>query len=98
VFLIVLGVWLLTKRRIAADHRYRGLTGPAILITIGGLSLLDNLHGPGWDRTWPVILLVIGVLKLMERSGSGGGPLGGPRLGATPEQPTPEVNSEVKNG
>lgn len=98
VFLIVLGAWLLAKRRIASDYRYRGLTGPAILITIGGLSLLDNMHGPGWDRTWPVILLVIGVLKLMERTGSGSGPVSGPGSAVSPEQPTSEVDSEVKNG
>ena len=98
VFLIALGAWLLAKRRVASDYRYRGLTGPAILITIGALSLLDNLHGPGWDRTWPVILLVIGVLKLMERTGPGSGSASPQGSSASAEQPTSEVNSEVKNG
>jgi TM2 domain-containing membrane protein YozV len=98
VFLIALGAWLLVKRRVASDFRYRGLTGPVILITIGALSLLDNLRGPGWDRTWPVILLVIGLLKLMERTGPGGGSRSGPGSAVPPEQPTSVVNSEVKNG
>ncbi len=102
VFLIALGVWLFAKRRIAPAGRYRSMTGPIVLMTVGVLSLIDNLHGPGWDRTWPVILLVIGLLKLMERSGHLGGPsapLPGPPDSGTsvPQAPT-EVNSEVKNG
>jgi Domain of unknown function (DUF5668) len=78
-----------------------------VLITVGVLALLDNLHGrwygvPGWGHTWPVILLAIGVIKLMERSGSGPYmPTSGPPPGSdVPPQPQPpsEVNSEVKNG
>ena len=40
--------------------------GPAILITLGVLFLLDQWHGGGFGfgRTWPVILLVIGLVKL----------------------------------
>jgi hypothetical protein len=103
VFLIALGVWLFVKRRAGGDNLrpYRSITGPAILVTIGVLSLLDNLHGPGWDRTWPVILLVIGVIKLMERGYLGGTPppASSPSDTTVPaQQPPSEVNSEVKNG
>jgi hypothetical protein len=102
VFLIALGVWLFAKRRIAPAGRYRSMTGPIVLMTVGVLSLIDNLHGPGWDRTWPVILLVIGLLKLMERSGHLGGPSaplpGPPDAGTSVPQAPTEVNSEVKNG
>jgi len=44
----------------------RGLTGPAILITLGVLFLLHQLHGGYFDfgNTWPVILVVIGLLQL----------------------------------
>jgi hypothetical protein len=84
------------------DCRYRSMAGPAVLITIGVLSLLDNLHGPGWDRTWPVILLVIGVIKLVERGYLGGTPPppAVPSDTAVPpaQQPPTEVSSEVKNG
>jgi hypothetical protein len=101
VFLIALGVWLFVKRRMSADC-HRSITGPAILVTIGSLQLIENLHGPGWDRTWPIILLVIGVLKLMERGYLGGGPdvppPTAPNSGVTPQQPPTEVNSEVNNG
>lgn len=102
IFLIAIGVWLFTKRRAYPQYPYRSITGPAILVTIGVLSLLDNLHGPGWDRTWPVILLVIGVIKLMERGYLGGPPAAPPPASPTgtysPEQPPAPVNTEVKNG
>jgi hypothetical protein len=44
----------------------RSLTGPAIVITIGVLFLLDRLHGRFlfFGNTWPVLLLVIGLLQL----------------------------------
>jgi len=44
----------------------RGLMAPAILITIGVLFLLHQLHGGYFDfgNTWPVILVVIGLLQL----------------------------------
>lgn len=112
IILIVLGVWLLIKRQACmarGDYRHRGLAGPAVLITIGVLSLLENMHGPQWDRTWPVILLVIGVVKLLERSGHLGAPSSNTSAGYPPTDTSPppppgtpppgtEVNSEVKNG
>jgi len=44
----------------------RSLTGPAMVITIGVLFLLDRVHGQylSFGNTWPVLLLVIGVLQL----------------------------------
>ena len=44
----------------------RGLMGPAIIITIGILLLLDQTKGNFFDfgNTWPVILLVIGLVSL----------------------------------
>ena len=104
--LIALGVWLLIRRQTCSpqgSYRRSSVIGPAVLITIGGISLLDNLHGPGWDRTWPLILLVIGAIKLLERSGHLGGPTPPsagefPPAGASTTPPPAEVNSEVKNG
>jgi hypothetical protein len=109
VLLIGLGLWLLAKRKACndrGDYRHRSFAGPAVLITVGVLSLLNNLHDrwwgvPGWNRTWPVILLVIGVIKLMERSGHSGGPtFPGPQAGGDvppQQQSTSEVSSEVNN-
>lgn len=44
----------------------RGLTGPAIVITIGVLFLLHQLHGGllYFGNTWPLLLVVIGFLHL----------------------------------
>ncbi len=44
----------------------RGMMGPAILITLGILFLLHQVRGGRFDfgNTWPVILMVIGVLLL----------------------------------
>jgi len=111
VLLIGLGLWLFAKRKACndrGDYRHRSFSGPAVLITVGVLALLNNLHErwwgvPGWGRTWPVILLVIGVIKLMERT-QGDGPtqmISGPPPGSDvppQQQPPSEVNSEVKNG
>jgi len=43
--------------------------GPAVLITIGALFLVDHVHihwGLSFWRLWPVLLLVIGLVKLAE--------------------------------
>jgi hypothetical protein len=109
VFLIALGIWLVVRRQaLAAQGRHcpRSLVGPTILITVGGLALIDNLHGPNWDHTWPVILVVIGIVKLLERSGHLGSPPSAtvtpaaPSSGSSTSSPPPasEVSSEVKNG
>ncbi len=106
VILIALGVWLLIRRQSSARPGYRrqSVAGPAVLITVGAISLIDNLHGPDWGRTWPLILLVLGAVKLLERSGHLGGPMvqppgsyPTPDMPATPPPPA-DVNSEVKNG
>jgi hypothetical protein len=52
----------------------RGLMGPAILITIGVLFLVQQSHWAyHFGRTWPVILVVIGGLKLAEALASDAG-------------------------
>ena len=44
-----------------------GLTGPVVLIALGVLFLLGQFV-PDWGvgRTWPVLLIVIGLAKLFE--------------------------------
>jgi Domain of unknown function (DUF5668) len=44
----------------------RGMMGPAILITLGLLFLLHQVQGGRFDfgNTWPVLLMVIGLLLL----------------------------------
>jgi LiaI-LiaF-like transmembrane region len=47
--------------------RRASLMGPVVLITLGAMFLLAQFL-PGWGigRTWPALLIVIGVLKLVE--------------------------------
>ena len=56
--------------------RAHGYMGPAILITIGVLFLLDqmgHMHWMDFGFTWPALLIVIGLIKLLEHSASTNG-------------------------
>lgn len=46
----------------------RAIRGPIILITVGVLFALQNLTSIGFDQTWPVLLIVIGLLSLFGRA------------------------------
>jgi len=109
IFLIALGGWLLAVRLGILGHdpaydcgrcRTRGLMGPAILITVGVLSLLDSVSRIGWDRTWPLLLVVIGVVKFMHSSASSEGHVGppSPPTAVTTGEVQPPPTSEVQNG
>jgi hypothetical protein len=118
LILIVLGVWLFARNWgllasgctgcLCPRCRTRRIMGPAMLVTVGVLFLLENLGALGFGRTWPVILLVIGGVKLLQGSASteghiltpGPNPMGGPIPPAPPEPPTPPVppTSEVNRG
>jgi hypothetical protein len=77
----------------------RALTGPAIVITIGVLFLLHQVHGGNLDfgNTWPVILVVVGFLYLASSMSSREGhvepasppPPAGPPVSAVPPAPPP---------
>jgi hypothetical protein len=42
----------------------RAITGPIILITIGVLFAFDRFTEFRFSQTWPVLLIVVGLLKL----------------------------------
>jgi hypothetical protein len=57
---------------------FRAIRGPLLLITLGTLFAIDHFGQVSIWRTWPVLLIVLGVLKLVEFAGSHtGGPTGG---------------------
>jgi hypothetical protein len=103
LILIGLGVWLFAKHwgLIGGNSgmcrcercRTRKLMGPAILVTLGVLFLLDSVSRVEFHRTWPAILLVIGVVKLMQSNASAEGHFGplppGMYPGATPNPSAP---------
>jgi len=120
LLLIFLGGWLFARNWgvmgacnpgcQCARCRTRRIMGPAILLTIGVLFLLDNMRESsiGFHRTWPVILLVVGVIKLLQNSASTEGHVvslpvaspGGPIPPAPPVPPIPPTppSSEVNRG
>jgi len=50
-------------------YRRHGLVGPAVLITIGAIFMADRwVPVFGIGRLWPVILIVIGLVRLLETS------------------------------
>lgn len=45
----------------------RRLRGPVILVTVGVMALLDQYGSLSFSQSWPLILIVIGILQLGER-------------------------------
>jgi len=82
--------------------------GPAVLVTLGFLFLFESLGRIGFGRSWPILLLVIGGVKLYQNSASSEGhvalpPPGSPASPADipppPAPPIPPVApSEVNRG
>jgi len=86
LILIVLGVYLFAKHWgllatyqpvcVCERCRTRKLMGPAMLVTVGVMFLLHSISNIGLGRTWPAILLVIGVVKLVQSNSSYNGHIG----------------------
>ncbi|HLJ27991.1 MAG TPA: DUF5668 domain-containing protein [Candidatus Angelobacter sp.] len=64
--------------------RARGLMGGAIMVTLGVLFLLENYTQYDFNQTWPVLLIVIGLLSFASRSASIEGHIQPGWLGGTP--------------
>lgn len=47
---------------------FRAIRGPVTLITIGGLFALQNFTPYDFGQTWPVLLIVFGLLSLLGRT------------------------------
>jgi len=48
--------------------RCRGLMGPVVLVTLGVLFLLSEFHVAQFHRTWPILLIAIGVVSVLSSS------------------------------
>ncbi len=61
------------------------IRGPIMLIAIGTLFAIGQFTPYGFHRTWPVLLILFGVLKLLERASGGRQQTGpNPPTGVTP--------------
>ena len=45
----------------------QAIRGPLMMITLGGLLALDSMGGYALRHTWPVLLIIYGLLRLFER-------------------------------
>jgi hypothetical protein len=72
----------------------RGLMGPAILLTLGVQFLLESMGVIRFSRTLPLLLIVIGLVKIFQ-STAGPGPLDGPPSGVTGST---VINGTIVNG
>jgi hypothetical protein len=61
--------------------------GPVILITLGVLILLGQTGMAEFNRTWPVILIVIGAIKILQSSASTDGHLSQAMMPGPPQPP-----------
>jgi hypothetical protein len=75
----------------------RRLRGPAFLLLVGVIALLAQAHVLSWGKSWPLFLILAGVLLLAERAAlsfDGGYPPAGyqgtaPIVPQYPGQPVP---------
>lgn len=43
------------------------IRGPVMLMALGGLFAIDHLGRMEFVRTWPVLIILFGLMKLLER-------------------------------
>jgi len=78
--------------------------GPAVVVTVGVLFLLDQLRGGylSFGNTFPVILIVIGVISLASNlapdDGHISGPVPPPPPGTTPPPQNPYASQGPASG
>ncbi len=77
-----------------ARCRLNGVMGPVILITLGVLILLSQTGMAEFNRTWPVILIVIGAIKILQSSASTDGHI----TQALPGPPLPPASGSAPQG
>ena len=74
----------------------RGLMGPAVIITVGVLFLLDQVRGGyfSFGNTFPVILIVIGAISLASALAPTDGHISGPLPPTPPGTIPPPQNPQ----
>jgi len=75
-----------------SSYLVRAATGPVILITIGVLFAFDRFTAFRFSQTWPVLLIVLGLLRLL------GGGTRGWRRDYPPPPPSHPGRTEAEPG
>jgi len=83
-----------------AHCRTGGAIGPVMLMMVGLLFLLEAAGAAHFGRTWPVLLLVYGALRIIHSNASREGHIAAAAVAAPPAvapmaQPSPPHSSEV---
>jgi hypothetical protein len=84
----------------------RRLRGPAFLLLVGLMALLSEMHILSWGRSWPLYLILGGVLLLAERAALAGEEYppppypgapypGAPAQNIDPNAPQPQPGSSI---
>ena len=60
------------------SNLFCAIRGPLTLITVGTLFAIDHMTPYGFHQTWPVLLIVFGVLSLLCRAQGSRNAVGGP--------------------
>jgi len=48
----------------------RAARGPVLLIALGVLTAIHRFQDISFTKTWPVLLILLGLMKLLERATS----------------------------
>jgi len=84
--------------------RSRGILWPILFMTVGVLILLDNFGTADFERTWPLILILIGLVKVFQSNAPAEGhvdtwtqQIGGGPASVPPEGQVQPSSGEVRN-
>jgi hypothetical protein len=76
----------------------RAIKGPVMMITVGVLFALDNFTPFSFHRTWPVLIVVVGLLSLGKRSAPYRGSVRYQAKWGPPRPPFPPPNAWAPSG
>jgi hypothetical protein len=105
--IIAVGGWMIWQRTQRVACRCvvctaTSLMGPALVVTGGVMGLLHEFTRFGFGETWPLLLIVLGVLKFLQITGSREGHIGpgSPPIGTPPPDASsgPSQQNEVSHG
>jgi hypothetical protein len=52
---------------VSSYNLVQAIRGPIMLIALGTLVAMDYFGVYGFGRTWPILIILFGVLKLLEK-------------------------------
>jgi len=52
---------------VSSYNLVQAIRGPIMLIALGSLVAMDYFGIYGFGRTWPILIILFGVLKLLEK-------------------------------